>query len=172
MTVPRWHSITITRGKRKLHVFDYVPTPDATEMGWRYRALVAHGSHNNDWIAGAANDIWRPGMDPIDFGRAMDKRRPGAQNPIPEMFNQVPLHHVTARLKLADGQRVTGTTLAVILDALRVTDRRPTVDSGDVKAVVSVLGSSIAAFVAAPVEQRRHAEAALYTEICRRCTIV
>ena len=72
---------------------------------------------------------------------------------------------------LADGVDVAAAVLAVILDAL-ASQAHHQIDLADIKVIVSQLGSHITRLDALAAEQRRHAEAALYTEILRRCTTV
>ncbi|MGF2945830.1 hypothetical protein [Mycobacterium sp. Lab-001] len=70
---------------------------------------------------------------------------------------------------LAAGVDLSGTTLAVILEALESAEQF-TVDIDDIKGVVSQLGHRIACFTSLDDDGRRHAERALYAEIVRRCT--
>lgn len=77
----------------------------------------------------------------------------------------------TGRINLGGGCDPTGLTLAVVLNALR-SGGRIEVDLADLKVVFSQLGSRITKLDGLPETQRRHAEAALYTEILRRCTKV
>ncbi len=72
---------------------------------------------------------------------------------------------------LADGVDLPATTLAVILEAL-ASRARHQIDLVDVKRIVSQLGSRIAQLNTLPVEKRRLAEPALYTEILARCTTI
>jgi hypothetical protein len=60
-------------------------------------------------------------------------------------------------------------TLAVVLNALR-SGQRHEVDLGDIKLVLSQLGSDITRLNTLSGEQRQHAEAALYPKILQRCT--
>jgi hypothetical protein len=76
-----------------------------------------------------------------------------------------------ARVDLAPGVSPHGSTLAVVLEALRQ-DQRTRVDVADVKVVLSQLGSHITKLDSLTDEQTRHAaEAALYAEIRNRCTL-
>lgn len=72
---------------------------------------------------------------------------------------------------LADGVDLPATTLTVILEAL-ASRARHQIDVADVKLIVSQLGSRIAQLDTLPVEKRRLAEPALYTEILARCTTI
>lgn len=76
-----------------------------------------------------------------------------------------------AKVPLAPSFDVSSSVLIVVLDAL-VAAGRHQVDLGDMKVVVSQLGSRIAALDSLPDEKRRLAEAALYTEILGRCTTI
>jgi hypothetical protein len=82
-----------------------------------------------------------------------------------------PLKDYEAPVPLAKGVNTAGATLAVILDALHSADRHK-VDLGNVKAIVSELGSYISSFVKSDGAQRRRAEKALYAEILKRCTTI
>lgn len=75
------------------------------------------------------------------------------------------------RVDLGEGVTPEGSTLVVILDALRSAGRNA-VDRDDVKLVLSQLGSRVAQLGTLTEEQRRHAEPALHAEILRRCTTV
>ena len=75
------------------------------------------------------------------------------------------------RVDLGEGVNPVGFTLAVVLEALHRDGRRQ-LDLGDLKVVLSQLGSRITALDTLADEQRRHAEPALYSEIVRRCTTV
>jgi len=70
---------------------------------------------------------------------------------------------------LGEGVTPLGFTLAVVLEALHRDGRRG-VDLGDLKVVLSQLGSRITALDTLSDEQRRHAQPALYSEILKRCT--
>ena len=59
--------------------------------------------------------------------------------------------------------------LVIVLEALR-SDERHRVDVDDIKVIVSQLGWPMSQLGTLPADQLRHAEAALYKEICRRCT--
>jgi hypothetical protein len=71
-------------------------------------------------------------------------------------------------IHLADGVDFPAATLTVVLDALRSGGRHE-VDLGDIKTVLSQLGSRIAQLGNLGDEERRRAEPALYVEILRRC---
>lgn len=72
---------------------------------------------------------------------------------------------------LAPGVDVPGATLALILDALAAAGRA-SLDLDDLTAVITHLGGRIAALDGLGAEHRRHAEAALYTEIAQRCSSI
>jgi hypothetical protein len=74
----------------------------------------------------------------------------------------------TGTVHLEDGFDPPASTLSFILDALH-SDKRHEVDLDDIKSVVSQLGSRIAQLNKLSVEQRRHAEPALYALILRCC---
>ncbi len=74
-------------------------------------------------------------------------------------------------INLGRGMAPRGDTLAVVLEALH-RGGRTEVDLGDLKVILSQLGSHITRLGGLSDEQRRHAEPALYAEILRRCTTV
>lgn len=74
-------------------------------------------------------------------------------------------------ISLGEGISPRGDTLAVVLEALHH-GCRTEVDLGDLKVILSQLGSHITRLGGLSDEQRRHAEPALYAEILRRCTTV
>lgn len=76
---------------------------------------------------------------------------------------------VSGAVPLTDDFRPPAAVLSTVLDAL-ASDERMVADVGDLKAVVSELSPMIKKFRHMPVAARRHAQAALYTEILRRCS--
>jgi hypothetical protein len=72
---------------------------------------------------------------------------------------------------LTPGFDIPVTALTVVLDALR-SDGRRKVDVGDIKLIVSQLGSRITQLGGLDDETRRYAEAALYKEILWRCITI
>lgn len=74
-------------------------------------------------------------------------------------------------IRLAPGVDVHPAVLSHILHALR-SDNRHEVDIDDVKVVVSQLASRTRQLDSLPGDTRRHAAAALYVEILKRCTTI
>jgi hypothetical protein len=74
-------------------------------------------------------------------------------------------------INLGDGLSPRGDTLSVVLEAL-CHGGRAEIDLGDLKKILSQLGSRITGLGGLPDEQRRHAEPALYAQILSRCTTV
>ncbi len=163
-------SVASRHGRTQLHTFirlpDHIPR-DGFNAGWgqatprshrqraqfdrdqrRLNALAAHHPEH-DWLAPAAADF-RPAP--------RQKTHPDAVLGSP-------------RVDLGEGVNPVGFTLAVVLEALHRDGRRQ-LDLGDLKVVLSQLGSRITALDTLADEQRRHAEPALYSEIVRRCTTV
>jgi hypothetical protein len=91
---------------------------------------------------------------------------PGRRNTADD---SVPLENRDGTVFLADGVNPAAATLAVVLSALH-SDGRNQVDLGDVKVVLSQLGSRIRQLNALDGTQRRHAQQALCVQILRRCT--
>lgn len=170
----RWHTITVADRGRKLHTFDYVPRVQDQEqrveqprLAWHHRAVVDNPGKNR--VGPAAAALWRPGMSPAEFARSVNNHA-GYRRYLPQTFNHVPLEDISERLDIGDGFNPTGQTLAVILDALRLCNLS-SVELADLNAVVTKYGAMIGKLHLLPVEQRRHAEAALYKLISQRCAI-
>jgi len=163
-------SVASRHGRTKLHTFIRLPDDiprDGFSAGWgratprshrqrikfeqEHRQLNALAGHHpeHDWLTLAAADF----------------------RPTPRRTKQPDEVLGRQRVDLGEGVNPVGFTLAVVLDALH-SDGRREVDLGDVKVVLSQLGSRITALDTLTDEQRQHAENALYSEIVRRCTKV
>jgi hypothetical protein len=162
-------SVASRHGRTKLHTFIRLPDPprDKFMAGWgratprshRQRAqfdrerrelnALAAQHPEHDWLAPAA----------------------AAFRPAPRQKNQPNEVLGQQRVDLGEGVNPVGFTLAVVLEALH-SDGRRGVDLGDLKVVLSQLGSHITGLDTLSDEQRRHAQPALYSEILKRCTKV
>lgn len=153
-------SVVSRHGRTKLHTF--LRTTDAGE--W---ALVTPRSHRQR----AQFDRDQRAL------RATAARHPDAAvlaagfRPAPRQKTHPDAVLGSARVDLGEGVNPVGFTLAVVLEALHRDGRRG-VDLGDLKVVLSQLGSRITALDTLSHELRRHAQPALYSEILKRCTKV
>ena len=157
-----------------MHTFDYVPrvqdqqqNVEPPRLAWHHRAVVDNPTL--DRVGPTAEALWRPGMSPVQYAR-LAANHAGYRRYLPQTFNHVPLEDISERLDIANGCNPPGEMLAVILDALRL-HHSASVELADLNAVVSEYGDMISKLSLLPVEQRRHAEPALYKLISQRCAI-
>lgn len=171
------YALTITaRGSRNKRTFLHT-------FAFRERAEVdgfAYGDHDATWVVATPLTSGQADQAEARRGRtrapAIAERRDGAGEQGDELiaesfvaFGSESMKQVPVRL--AQGVDVQPAVLSVILNALHSHGRHE-VDIGDIKVVVSQLGSVISKFIALPDEMARNAEATLYSEILQRCSML
>jgi hypothetical protein len=145
-------STTSRHGRTKLHTFGKLL--EAEHLGWSVETHASRKEVAQRRIPGVALPSPWPPPPRRDIGTA---------------YYQPLSRHAT--LALTENFDIPEAMLQVILDALRRGDKHE-VELCDLKTVRSQLGSRIRKLDTLGTEQRRHAEAALYNEILRRCTTI
>ena len=143
-------------GRRHLHTFELSDPDPAGDRHWLVATPLARGQRG-------ALAQRRQGKSFMAAARELIGQRRFGMNA------QGRLDEHTGPVHLAAGVDVAPEILCVILDAHHQQGRRH-VDLGDLKVVVSHLGSHIRKLADLDPEQRQHALSALYSEILRRCT--
>jgi hypothetical protein len=154
------YSVTVSKatlhGRLKLHTFTHVSGFTHTSGLWVVTTPLSHKQRKQAHQAFTPAGTWT---------------RPPLRRQLADKVSASPrlIDHKT--VKLAADFAVPAMILTAVLDALR-SDGRPEVDLGDIKRIDSQLSSDIMQLGSLDGETRRRAEAALYTEILRRCTTI
>jgi hypothetical protein len=160
-------SVASRHGRTKLHTFIRLPDQgarDESSAGWVRATPRSHrqrAKFDRDQRALREAAAHHPGAAVLAAGFQLAPR----QKTHPDAVLG------SSRVDLGEGVTPLGFTLAVVLEALH-SDGRRGVDLGDLKVVLSQLGSRITALDTLSEELRRHAQPALYSEILKRCTKV
>lgn len=162
-----YHVVTVTthtrRGLTKLHTFEFFPFDD--QPGFNYWAIGTPASarqeklrvkHDSRAIHPAYRHLDLQPMNLEKLGRGI------GGHTREEWLDE-------RRITLGRGVTPQGTTLAVVLEALRSAGRRE-IDLADLKVILSQLGSHITGLNALPDDQRAAAAPALYAAILNRCS--
>lgn len=142
---------------------------------WTFELSRPDAANQRHWLAATpltaeqAVEVARRRRDGADFAEAAVGMMTQRQGPLGLSGGRIAEHD--AALHLAAGFDISPQVLCVILDALHAASRRH-VDIGDVKTVVSQLGSRCAMLAQLDDETRRRAAPALCAQILARCTTV